>query len=192
MNMMIGAFCTLYRFPVDRLGYKASGKGPDRVPDIRETGHESTSDSDTGKEPLLSHIQHVVDQIVKTRWPHLRFIFHGKNPTEDSREYEFRTLAMTVDERRAAAGLPPLSESEFVKKLSTEQKEKLILVGSCPVDAALSGVYQVMLAEQNNEASVGPSMDHKKDPVESEKHGGKSGVRRDSAKEKQTTEDNKS
>lgn len=187
MNMMIGAFCTLYRFPVDRLGYKASGKGPDRVPDIRETGHESQSSDDPGKEPLLCHIEHVVDTIIKTRWPQLRFIFHGKSPREDSREYEFRTLAMTVDERREAAGLPPLSESKFVKKLSKEQKEKLILVGACPVDAALSGVYQVMLTNNNEEKPVGAAFDHKKDPARSEEHGGESGVRRDSAKEEKNS-----
>lgn len=180
MNMMVGAFCTIYRFPVDRLGYRASGKGPDREVPLKDTGLVTADMDDPGREPLLGHIEHVVNMILQTRWPHLKFVFHGKNPKEDAREYEARILAMTVDERRSAVGLPPLHKSPSVSALDEDQKKNLILAGTAPVDPALAGVFQsIFLAKQAEQARF----ESKRDPVQSEKHGHTSGIRRDSASE---------
>lgn len=191
MNLVVGAFSTIYRFPVNRLGYRASGKGPDNKQDIRESGPILSDTEDPGLAPLLDHIEHLVNMIVQTRWPHLRFVFRGKSPKEDAREFESRMLAMTVDERRTAVGLPPLHESDFVKKLDESQKKQLVMMGSCPIDPGLAGVYQMLVAQNVEDATGGARFGAKIDPAESEKHGHMSGVRRDSAKEAESAESNK-
>lgn len=114
MNMLAGALCTLWRFPVRRLGYKISGGHKDNEP-APDSSTASVDDDDPGLAPLLQHIETIVNEyLLWTRWPHLRFRFTGKNPKEDAREYEALSLARTYGERRAEVGLPRLET--LVKK----------------------------------------------------------------------------
>ena len=179
MNMVVGAFCTLYCFPVTRLGYRISGKGPDSKPD-GAAAEWIVDENDPGLAPLLNHLETLFNEyILWTRWPELEFSFTGKSPKEDAREYELRSLAMTVNERRKQAGLAPLETDA-----PPHMKDFVMLLGMCPTDPALAGVFQSMAAtflggdggengEKNN--AVFP---HKKDPAASENHGHTSGVRR--------------
>jgi hypothetical protein len=186
INMMIGAFCAIYRFPATRIGYRVSGKGPDTSFNLKETGLTAADEADPGKEPLLGHLEHVLDIIVKSRWPHLKFQFHGKSPREDAREYEARILSMTQDEKRLAVGLPTMEE-----RLSKEDREDPVLVrlakimGMAPVDPSQAGIYQNLASMAMGGSPGGPEAEFgsKKDPAVSEDHGHQSGVRRDSKKE---------
>lgn len=186
INMMIGAFCTIYRFPATRIGYRVSGKGPDTTFNLKETGLTAADEADPGKEPLLGHLEHVLDIIVKSRWPHLKFQFHGKSPREDAREYEARILSMTQDEKRLAVGLSTMEE-----RLSKEDREDPVLVrlakimGMAPVDPSQAGIYQNLASMAMGGSPGGPEAEFgsKKDPAVSEDHGHQSGVRRDSKKE---------
>ncbi len=186
INMMIGAFCTIYRFPATRIGYRVSGKGPDTSFNLKETGLTAADEADPGKEPLLGHLEHVLDIIVKSRWPHLKFQFHGKSPREDAREYEARILSMTQDEKRLAVGLSTMEE-----RLSKEDREDPVLVrlakimGMAPVDPSQAGIYQNLASMAMGGSPGGPEAEFgsKKDPAVSEDHGHQSGVRRDSKKE---------
>jgi CRISPR/Cas system-associated protein endoribonuclease Cas2 len=177
MNMVIGAFCTIYRFPVTRLGYRISGGGTDTKP---ESGASSgiIDENDPGLAPLLNHIEAVYNEyLIWSRWPHLQFSFTGKSPKEDAREYEGRSLAMTVDERRVQAGLPPL-----IDVVDKKYKDMAILLGMAPTDPALSGAFQSMaatlLGQASNAENPGAQFGHKIDPALGEQHGHTSGVRR--------------
>lgn len=185
MNMSVGAFCTVYRFPVHRLGYKISGKGPDsEMPN--QTAMERVDEEDMGKEELLDHIEIVINEyLLSSRFPHLRFEFNGKNPKSEAREYEERQLAMTMKERRANVGLSSL---EDVAKASGDEKiiEVAKAMDMAPIDPGASGIFQSLISSQGlTGKGIGPEgrIDPKIDPAESEQHGGLSGVRRDSAAE---------
>ena len=178
-NMIYGAFCTLFRFPVTRLGYRISGKGPDSKPEGNDQG--IIDEDDPGLAPLLNHIEAVYNEyLIWSRWPDLQFTFTGKSPKEDAREYEARSLAMTVDERRMQAGLLPM------KDVIDKQFEMMaMLMGMAPTDPALSGAFQSMAAtllgqgsDQESSKKIGPQFGHKIDPASSEDHGHTSGVRR--------------
>lgn len=202
MNMVAGGFCTVYRFPNRRLGYRISGKGPDARPlptDAQADGAQIDED-DPGLAPLLTHIENVINQyLLWTRWPHLRFVFTGKNPKEDARQYDAKKNAMTWKEARAQADLPPLTE-----ELTAKAKEggdggehgkevKLIakLMELCPIDPNMAGVYQSIVATfakgifevPKDPATPGNRMTSQRDPAKSEAHGATSGVRRNSAAE---------
>jgi hypothetical protein len=128
MNMLAGALATLWRFPVRRLGYKISGGHKDNEP-APDGSTTLVDEDDPGLAPLLQHIETIINEyLLWTRWPHLRFRFTGKNPKEDSREYEARSLARTWGERRKEAGLPPLEKlvkvSGKLKKLLDAAKKK--------------------------------------------------------------------
>lgn len=182
INMAVGAFCTVYRFPPHRLGYRVSGNGPDsELPN--QTANLRADEEDPGIEELLTHIEIVINEyILWSRYPHLQFTFSGKNPQEDAREYEARVLAMTVNERRALADLPTVEDA--AKEYGGNPKIAE-LVGNAPTDPSLTGIYQAAItAVMGSKAVTGNLMEHKIDPAESEKHGHASGVRRDSAKEK--------
>lgn len=191
MNMIAGAFCTIYRFPVRRLGYRISGKGKDSEP-WKEGDTALVDDDDPGLAPLLIHLENVINEyLVWSRWPHLRVRFTGKNPKEDAREYQARKLAMTYGESRKAAGMDPLI------KVATTPETKIIaeIMDMAPVDPNLAAVYQTVVApiiaskfeptdtgQQKKEP--GARMSSQKDPVRSETHGHMGGVRRDSAAER--------
>lgn len=182
LNMVVGAFCTLFCFPVTRLGYRISGKGPDSKPD-GAAAEWIVDDNDPGLAPLLHHLEAVFNEyLLWTRWPELEFCFTGKSPKEDAREYELRSLAMTVDERRKQAGLPPLADDA-----PSHMKDLATLMGMATTDPALSGIFQSMAATflgggagagGDNTEKNGALFPSKKDPAASEEHGHTSGVRR--------------
>ena len=182
MNLSIGAFCTVFRFPPHRLGYKASGKGPDsEMPN--QTAMERIDEEDIGKEELLDHIELMINEyLLHSRFPHLRFEFTGKNQKSDAREYEERQLAMTMRERRANVGLGSLEDAAKESK-----DDAIIAVGKAmdmaPIDPGVAGIFQALISSQGlTGKGIGPEgrIDPKIDPAESELHGGISGVRRDS------------
>ena len=186
MNLSIGAFCTVFRFPPHRLGYKASGKGPDsEMPN--QTAMERIDEEDIGKEELLDHIELMINEyLLSSRFPHLRFEFTGKNQKQDAREYEERSLAMTMKERRANVGLGSLEDAAKESK-----DDAIIAVGKAmdmaPIDPGVAGIFQALISSQGlTGKGIGPEgrIDPKIDPAESELHGGISGVRRDSSQEK--------
>ena len=186
MNLSIGAFCTVFRFPPHRLGYKASGKGPDsEMPN--QTAMERIDEEDIGKEELLDHIELMINEyLLHSRFPHLRFEFTGKNQKSDAREYEERSLAMTMKERRANVGLGSLEDAAKESK-----DEAIIAVGKAmdmaPIDPGVAGIFQALISSQGlTNKGIGQEgrIDPKIDPAESELHGGISGVRRDSSQEK--------
>ena len=185
MNLSMGAFCTVYRFPPHRLGYKISGKSPDsELPN--QTATDRVDEEDIGKEELLDHIELVINEyLLSSRFPHLRFEFSGKNPKSDAREYEERQLAMTMRERRANVGLGSLEDAAKESK-----DDAIIAVGKAmdmaPIDPGVAGIFQALISSQGlTNKGIGQEgrIDPKIDPAESEMHGGISGVRRDSAAE---------
>lgn len=194
INMLAGALCVLWRFPVKRLGYRIAGHGKDTEPS-KDGTPEKQDQEDPGLAPLLMHFETLLNEyVIWTRWPHLQLHFCGKSPAEDSRSYEFRTLAMSYAERRAEAGLPPLEET-------VESDLKLIakLMALSPSDPNLSSVFQTIAStflkaelgegddsaggNGGDEESPGHRMTSSKDPAKKESHGHLAGVRRDSAAE---------
>lgn len=189
MNMVIGAFCTIYRFPVRRLGYRISGKGKDTEP-LPDSGSAQVGDDDPGLAPLLMHIENIVNEyLIWSRWPDLKFVFNAKSPIEDARAYEALRLSRTWGEARAEAGLPPLED------LAEDSKSKKMakVLNLAPVDPGMDGVFQALIsavmapkpaAGEGAGGKDGARMGSKKDPAKSENHGGTSGVRRNSRNEK--------
>ncbi len=185
MNMSMGVACAMFRFPVRRLGYHTSGKTRDSEP-LKDQSTEIQGDDDPGLAPLLQHIENVINPyILWTRWPHLRFVFTGKNPKEDAREYDARKNAQTWGEARAAADLPPLTEGT-----SGDIKELMEIMEKAPIDPNLSGMFQSLVAAKFKTASEGGDPEKKgnrmtspRDPAKQKDHGHTPGVRRDSKKE---------
>lgn len=186
MNMVGGLFCSVYHFPPDRLGYHISGKTRDARPEVPTTNQPAIDDYDPYLGVLLHQISSVINQyLLADRWPHLEHCFTGSDPKEDAREYEARTLAATVDERRAMQDQPPMEQLAT----TSEQKEIAQYMGMAPVDPALTGLYQAIVTAKIAAAAaptenVGAPFSSKKDPARAEDHGHTSGVRRDSAAEK--------
>lgn len=186
MNMSAGLFCSIYRFPVKRLGYHISGKNRDNEPPVPTTTAPAVDDYDPYLGVLLHQVSDVINEyLIWDRWPQLEHCFTGSDPREDAREYEARTLASTVDERRA------LHDQEPLENLAKGEEEKQIarLMGQAPVDPALGGIYQtaiqvVMAPKEQSEGAPGAAFTSKKDPARAESHGHTSGTRRDSAGEK--------
>ena len=185
MNLSMGAFCTVFRFPPHRLGYRISGKGGDsELPN--QTATDRVDEEDIGKVELLGHIELMINEyLLSSRFPHLQFEFSGKNAKEDAREYEERQLAMTFKERRANVGLGSLEDAAKESK-----DDAIIAVGKAmdmaPIDPGVAGIFQALISSQGlTGKGIGPEgrIDPKIDPAESELHGGISGVRRDSAAE---------
>ena len=186
MNLSMGAFCTVFRFPPHRLGYRISGKGGDsELPN--QTATDRVDEEDIGKVELLGHIELMINEyLLSSRFPHLQFEFSGKNSKEDAREYEERQLAMTFKERRANVGLGSLEDAA-----KESGDEAIIAVGKAmdmaPIDPGVAGIFQALISSQGlTGKGVGPEgrIDPKIDPAASEEHGGISGVRRDSSQEK--------
>ncbi len=192
LNLSIGCFCVVYRFPPHRIGYRISGSGPDTHRERSETPGRLIDDDDPGKVALLMHLEAIVNQLmVWPKWPHLKMAFTGKEPKADAREYEARRNAQTWGEARAEADLPALTTLKTVKD-NPKLKDLAAAMELAPIDPNMSGVYQsiaaAMLAPEKEEGGKGNNMTSTKDPAAAEKkHGKISGVRRDSRKEKGKT-----
>jgi len=187
INMLVGALCLTYQFPVHRFGYHISGTSrgdekPDQPP-------EWIDQDDPGLLVLLQHLETVINNyILSTRYPSLQFVFSGKSPREDAREYDARRLAMTVDDRRSAADFPTWEES-LPKGATEEEKQVARLFGMAPVDPGLTSLYATIVStllktSVEQEKVEGAPFNSTQDPVASEHHGHTSGTRRDSAREK--------
>ena len=185
MNMLAGMFATIYRFPVNRLGYRISGHGKDTEPPANGGG-VMVDEDDPGLAPLLTHAEQLINPyLIATRWPHLRFVFRGKSPKEDARSYEARKNAQTWGEARREAGLPPLedqAEEEDLKKIAR-------LMTLAPIEPNLSGIYQSIAAaliagDAKDAATPGARTQSSTDPAISMQHGKAPGVRRNSKQEK--------
>jgi hypothetical protein len=188
LNMMAAMCCTVWNFPVKRLGMFASGNRKDNEP--QSGGSIELQGTDDGGLPaILEHLEATINPyLLWSNWPHLKFEFLNKNPTEDARSYEARKLARTWGEARAEADLPKLESlaPAHLKPLAE-------IMALSPEDPAKQSSFQtmavVMLQEElglNDEpdpASPGAPMSSKKDPAKSLKHGHGSGVRRDSKAE---------
>lgn len=196
MNMVMGALCSAFNFPPHRLGYKVSGQEKDEEPkDIPSWIDEN----DTGKSVLLGMLETVINEyLLWPKYPDLQFVFTGKSPKEDAREYEARTNAMTINERRALVDLPAMEDLEIDDgELEDEQKKQVkqvaALMGLCPVDPGLVGAFQSIVAAlikqgalgEGQESEVGNSVfPAQRDPARSAKQGHMPGVRRNSAAER--------
>lgn len=192
LNMLAGTLCAVYRFPPSRLGVFASGKSPDNRPDDK-VSQANVDIADPGLAPLLFELENLINEyLIYPRWPHLRFSFSCKNPKDDARAYEMRVLAMTQDERRAFSDLPTL---ETIAK--PEDKDTARLMGMAPVDPGMVSLYGNIVtakiaAESADKTAAekpeGAAFPSKTDPAKSEEHGHTSGVRRDSATERDSAE----
>jgi hypothetical protein len=189
MNMLAGALCTIYRFPVRRLGYRISGGSHDARP-MPDATAPAIDENDPGLAPLLGHIETLINEyLIWSRWPTLQFCFCGKSPAEDAREYEARSLAKTYAEKRKEAGLDPLE-----KEAPSDLKWFAELMGLAPSDPSLAGIFQTVASvivkakvgdgkASEDAATPGNRMESKNDPAVSLGHGHEAGVRRDSAAE---------
>lgn len=191
MNMIAGMFCTVFQFPVTRLGYRISGKGKDSEPNP-DSSTVLVGDDDPGLAPLLIHIENIINEyLIWSRWPDLRFRFNAKNPKEDARSYEALKLAKTYGEAREEAGLPKL---ETLAGGDAKMKKIAMVMNMAPEDPAKQGIYQSLVSalfEPKPAAGAGGKpgqpgarMGSKKDPANAKDHGGTAGVRRDSRAEK--------
>jgi len=187
LNLLIGMFCTMYRFPVHRFGYRITGNGPLQRHDTA-TEAPLSLEEDPGLVVFLGHLENLINQnFIWPRWPNLKFIYTGKDPKEAAREYEFKRNALTWGEARTEVDLPPLSS--LVE--NQEHKELAELMGLAPIDANLSGIFQTIagafvkasMGIEGGEGEPGGKMQSKKDPAASEGHGHMSGVRRNSKQE---------
>jgi hypothetical protein len=186
ISMSAGLLCSLFAFPVNRLGYHTSGTNKDSEPNPSTTAATIVDEDDPGLTPLLITIEEAYNSyILQTRWPHLRFVFRGKSPKEDARAYEAKRNASTFDESRALS-----DKDSIVESAAPEHRELATLMGMAPIDPNLSGIYQSIVAAYlagkaatQAPATPGNSMESKKDPAASESHGHLSGVRRDSSSE---------
>lgn len=199
INMLAGAFCAIYRFPVERLHYRTSGRGPDTELSPTTTAASIIDEGDPGLPALLIHLETVLTEyILWTRYPTLQLRFQGKNPKEDARSYEAKLNAATYGERRAMADLPAM---ETLAK-GADEKKLARLMDLCPSDPALAPIWQSLVTAQmqadaaqelqatmpdNRTGKPGARMTPKKDPARSEQHGHMSGVRRNTSQEKHKT-----
>jgi len=192
VNMVLGAFCAVYRFPPSRLGYRTSGMQGDNAAGQQTTKDAVVDKNDTGLPALLMHIENVINEgLISSRWAHLHFRFQGKNPKEDARQYEAKLNAMTYGERRRAAALPDLEDT--VKDPTLKKVARIMEM--TPGDAAYTGVFQSVLqghglaGKEGGQGSassdnIGSIVQSKKDPADAEKHGHASGIRRETDRDK--------
>jgi hypothetical protein len=186
MNLIVGALATVFRFPVQRLGYRVSGltSGGSDQKQPQKDSVTQIDESDIGKTVLLGYLEEIInDALIIPNWPLLRMVFHGKSPKEDARAYEARYNSMTYGERRRASGLPPLSEIA-----SRDQQETVKILELAPGDPALQSVYQSILIGKQ----ASPMIQPKQDGADAEAHGHLAGVRRESrTHEERKIEDSK-
>lgn len=187
MNFATAAFCMIYRFPYQRLGYRSTGTG--NGTNMPNTENPSpTNDVDVGKAVLLGHLETWINEyLLWTRWPDLQFFFSGKNPNEEEREYLFRCTSMTLSEKRTSCGLPPLETI-----VDEKYKDLAVLMGLAPVDPSLSGIFQnIASAYMGNESEGSPEREYPSqvDPAKGLKHGHNADPR-NSRKEREDAEKN--
>lgn len=192
MNMMMGCCCLVYNFPVRRLGMFVSGGSRDNQP-VQDASVEIQGTDDPGLPPLLMFIEDTVNPyLLWPNWPHLQFEFLNKNPKEDARSYEAQKLARTWKESRAEADLP-----ELTSICAPEMKPLMQVLEMTPEDPSKAGVFQSVAAayvesmlgldtgdgEGGEKAKPKAMIQSKKDPAQSQAHGHRAGVRRNSAAE---------
>ena len=187
LNLMIGMFCTMFRFPVQRFGYRITGNGPLQRHDSR-TQQVIELDEDPGLVVLLGHLERIINQhFIWPRWANLKFSYTGKDPKEAAREYEFKRNALTWGEARTEVDLPELASLVS----NSEHKDLAELMSLAPIDANLSGIFQTIagayvkasMGLEGDAGEPGGKMKEKKDPAASETHGHMSGIRRNSRAE---------
>jgi hypothetical protein len=193
MNMLTGIYCIIEGFPIKRLGMFASGNRRDNQPSPDESVEIQGVD-DPGLPAKLTFIEHRVNEyILQPNWPNLMMQFMALDPKSDARGYEAKKLARTWKESRAEADLPELS------KMAPEWgKDMIEIMELCPDDPAKMGVFQTLAVETlkdkmglndmpteggNQSATPGAPFPSKTDPAQSQAHGHRSGVRRNSRKE---------
>ncbi len=139
MNMMMGLICLVYNFPVRRLGMFVSGHTKDNQVS-NDASIEIQGADDSGLPALLMHVENTINPyLLWTNWPHLRFEFLNKNPKEDARSFQARSVARTWGEARAETDLPPLE-----KVYPPELKELAMIMEGCPEDPNKASVYQTV------------------------------------------------
>lgn len=208
LNMVMGGLATIFLFPVARLGYRISGHGTDTVP-VASGSTVLVGDDDPGLKPLLIHIENIINQyLLQPNFPTLKFVFCGKSPVEDAREYQSRVDAMTWEESRAEADLPSVSvlldraiskfKLEKDEEADKQKRELFALLSLMPLNPNMSGTYQSIVAayvkskqdadlmDQQMESTPGNQIAGVKDPATRASHGHMAGVRRDSKAEKQS------
>jgi hypothetical protein len=191
VNMLAGLASAIWQFPTKRLGYRISGKGRDAETSQAVDPAALVDEEDPGLAPMLNTLENGLNQyILWTRWPHLEFHFHGKNPKEDAREYEARQNASTLNELRAMADLEPLEDCVEEE----DHKELAQLMALTPKDAGMAGVWQALVSayiggeNAEKEAAAQPEISPGgADPARKLGHGHQAGVRRNSAREKGKT-----
>lgn len=186
LNLTIGIYCCICGIPTRRLGFRISGKVPEARDNAlgKEAAASAFNEEDNGLIDLLTHIELIINSyILWSRYPHLRFVFRGKTPREDAREYEVRQLAETYAERRAKVDLKPLS------KLAPKGMEYLAMVmDMAPCDPGLAGIYQTAASiwlkshlggkiDEKDEEKAGPRFPGTQDGAKKESHGRISGTR---------------
>ena len=193
MNMTIGACCTVYWFPVRRLGFFTSGNSKDNEP-LPDESTELAGIDDPGLPQLLLFIQDTINQyLLWPNWPHLRFSFQRLDVKTDNREFTVRKEARTWKESRREADLPELET--LVK--DKEQKELMELMSMCPEDPNKASSFQSIVStylsnKYGNKQQVenkGNLMASQSDPANSANHGHAAGIKRNSAKEKGKTDE---
>jgi hypothetical protein len=200
MNLMGGLYMAISQFPARRLGLFVSGNHKDNAP-LPNESTETAGVDDPGLPPLLGFVaSRMNDYLIAPNWPRLRLWFNGASPKQDAREYEARKLARTWRESRTAVDQPALT-----KGVSKKYKTLMELMELCPEDPAKAGVYQTLATKQlelmhaaetggteggsaKDTDKVGAPFPSKTDPAESQAHGHRSGVRRDSASEAASAE----
>jgi len=143
INLVIAIYCTICGLSPKRLGFRISGKIPEAKPDpeMKQAAASAFNEEDAGLTDYLETIENMINSyILWTRFPALKFVFRGKTPREDAREYEVRALAQTYAERRAEVDLKPLTEMIENK----EHKELAQLMDIAPCDPGMAGIWQTL------------------------------------------------
>ena len=188
-NMLGGLYCAISQYPVSRLGYRSSGRGPDNNPKDHQTSGTLVDEADPGLPGFLGFLErHINEYLIWSRWPRLQARFQGKNPKEDARAYEAQMLSSTWDEKRALTD--KCSVMDLAK--SPEQKEVMEIMCLAPVDPNLASTFMAtiqMIRGQAAAAAAGGKQNEmvsKRDPGVSLEHGHEGGVRRNSAAERKS------
>ena len=195
VNMVAGLFCAIYAFPVNRLGYRISGKGNPSEQKDAQSPAVLIDEADSGLPVLLNTIETAFNSyILWTRWPHLQLAFRGKNPKEDAREYDARKDASTYGEMRALSDLPT------VESMAPDELKPLArLIDLAPMSPNLAGIWQNASAAwlkatlgdgggKDGDKSPEGVVRDQHDPAAVEDHGHVGGVRRNSAAEEANAE----
>ena len=142
LNIVISIYLLICGVPHKRLGFRISGKVPESKDGAleKQAAASAFQEEDTGLTQHLMQIERLVNSyILWTRYPHLRFVFKGKTPREDAREYEVKQLAKVYKERRAEVDLKSLEDIA-----DPELKDVAKIMDLAPCDPGLAGIYQTV------------------------------------------------